>query len=108
MGAALRIPNTATRRSGCAKSWPLSSRRRGWGGCLWFRFNGDLYFGALLEAHFVAILIGQSIFDAQLSIEMIGPFHRDLGFLRCVRRRRFDDFFDDCGQSSTWFIAHRV
>jgi hypothetical protein len=40
----------------------LGSRRLGWS------FDRHFQFGARLEAHFLAILVGQSIFDPNLSI----------------------------------------
>jgi hypothetical protein len=43
------------------------------GRCLWFRFNGDFHLSTGLEADLVAILGGQSIFDATFPIEVIGP-----------------------------------
>lgn len=73
-------------------------RNAGWffpsllgGRCLRFRFNGDFYLSAGLEADPVAILGGQSIFDAQLPVELIGPFHCD--FLMPEAPNLFDDTF---------------
>src|SRR5258706_10780417 len=77
------------------------------GGCLGFRLDGHLDLGALLEMHLVAIPIDQSILDTKLSIEVIGPFHRDLRLVGYAGIRRLDDLFDSCRQSGTWLVAHR-
>jgi hypothetical protein len=46
-----------------------------------------------LESNLVAILIGQSVFDAKLSLQVIGTMNGDLGFLGFCRKRRLDDFW---------------
>src|SRR5580692_12822915 len=73
---------------------------------VWFRFDGDFHLSTLLEADPVSVLVHQSVFDAKLSVEVIGPFHGDLGLFRFTWVYRFNDFFDNCRQSGAWFFAH--
>ena len=46
-----------------------------------FSLNGNFHLSALLQADFVSVLVCQSVLDANLSVEVIGPFHGDLGLL---------------------------
>lgn len=46
------------------------------------RREGNFHFPSGLESNLVAILIGQGVFDAKLSLQVIGTMNGDLGFLR--------------------------
>jgi hypothetical protein len=67
--------------------------------------DGDFYLGALLKAHFFAILVSERVLDAKLSIEVIGPFDGDLSLFWDARSRRLDNLFDRPRESGAWFIA---
>jgi len=42
--------------------------------CLGWGFDGHRHFGTLFEFHFVAVFVGQRVFDPDLSIEVVSPF----------------------------------
>jgi hypothetical protein len=70
------------------------------------RLDRHFHLGSGFEAHLSSILIEKSIFDAELSIQVISPLDRDLCFLRISRRNWLDNFFDSCGESFTRLFAH--
>src|ERR1700683_277478 len=86
----------------CDWAWLSTLRNRRSGVC----GDGDFYLCALFKTHFVAIFVGQSIFDAKLSIKMVGPFDGDLSFLRNAWRWRLDDLLNRGSHSGAGFIAH--
>src|ERR1700691_2982731 len=90
-------------RSRLAADFPVTGRD----GRPRFSFDGNFNLGARLEAYPRAILVGQSVLDAELTIEMIGAFHRELSLFGRARKRRLYNLFDSRRQSGTWFIAHK-
>lgn len=69
--------------------------------------NLDLYFCSFFQLHLVAVLIGQLVWDANLAVEMVCAFHRDLGFFRLagtgMRVNHFLDLAWKSGSSLTVF-----
>ena len=64
----------------------------------------DLDFGSLFELNFVALIIGQGVWNSNLSIKMIRALNDDLGFLGLAGvGDRLDDFFDFCRKRSGSF-----
>ena len=47
-----------------------------------FRFDFDFDLGSLFELYFFSIRVGQTVRNADLSIEVIRPLNGDLGFFR--------------------------
>ena len=76
------------------------------GGRFWRSFDGDIDLGALLQAHFIPVLVSQIIFDTQFFVQVIGPFHSNLRLFRLAGVRRLDDLLDSSGQGSTWLLGH--
>ena len=59
--------------------------------------DGDFYWRAGLESDLITILILQDVFNANLPIEIVSTFDRDLCFLGQVGVGRLDDLFDGSG-----------
>ena len=59
-----------------------------------FGFDGNLYVSTLFQSHFIAVFVGQCVFDANLLIKFVGPLNRDFGFFRDARVRRSNNVFD--------------
>ncbi len=75
---------------------------------LLLRFNGDFHLGALLETHLLAIFIDESVLDAKLSIEVVGPFDGDLRFLRFAGRWRLYYFLFATNEGPALALRQRI
>jgi hypothetical protein len=79
------------------------------GSCsLWLRFHGDFHLHTRFEAYLLAVFVRQRVFDAYLSIQIIGAFNGDLRFLWFVWIWGLDNLFDRCRQGGTGFFAHNL
>jgi hypothetical protein len=62
----------------------------------------DLDSGSFFELNFVTLIIGQAVWNSNLSIKMIRALNDDLGFLGLTGvGDRLDDFFDFCWECSS-------
>ena len=85
---------------------------------LFFGFDCDLYVSALLQRYGLAILVLQTIFDANLFVEIIRSFDCNLRFIGHRWNDSRYDFFDLSGKRDrrlfgsffrlSWLITHRA
>jgi len=65
------------------------------------RGDGDFDFSTLLQAHLIAVFIDQSVFDAELAVEIFGALHGNLGLFRFAWKNGRDDLFNRPGRVTT-------
>jgi hypothetical protein len=75
-------------------------------GVLGIRFKLNRHVRTLFEFNLVAVFIRQVVFDAYFPIQVIRPFHGDLGFFWLGRKWGLDDFIDPSRQDGARFFAH--
>src|SRR5882672_7715873 len=64
--------------------------------------------GALFQAHLAATLRGEGVLDADLPVQIVGPFNVDLRFLGLIWLGGLDDFLYRSRQGDTWLFRHRL
>jgi len=72
-------------------------------GARYQRVSFDLYIDlcALFEFHLLAIFVFERVGDSNLTVEMVGAFHRNLGLFRfAALGMRTDYFFDSAWERS--------
>ncbi len=62
-----------------------------------FGSERDLDVCALLEANVIAMFVDQSVFDAQITMELIGGVQNNVGLFRLAGPRRSDNSVDNSG-----------
>ena len=67
--------------------------------------NGNRNAAALLELHIIAMLIGQRIFNAEITIPMAGAVNSNLCLFRLARTWR-NDFGDGAGHGCAWLFRN--
>lgn len=73
-----------------------------------FSLDSDLHLGTRLQAHFLATLVDQLVFDANFFVQMIRTFDGNLSFLRFLVMERWNDLLYCSRQSCLWFFRHEV
>jgi hypothetical protein len=68
--------------------------------------DGHVHFGAGFEADLIAVFVGQSVVNPDLTIEMVGTLNTNLSFFGHALMRRLNDFFDHSGESGTGLFRH--
>src|SRR5215467_5075451 len=63
-------------------------------GCVGVGFDDDVDFCAWFEASFVAVVVDDDIFDADLTVKFFAFLHMDLRFFDSARNSRLDHFLN--------------
>jgi hypothetical protein len=71
---------------------------------VFFSFDSDFYFSALLQGYGLTILVLQRIFNANLFLKVIRPFDCDLRFVWHRWNDSRNDFFDFSGEGYRRFL----